>query len=108
MQKPILLFATIALVILASWLTFFDHDRYGTHGDGFRCGEVKDAVTYSTVTTYYLFSQPNGEQSLNVGTCPYSMFKARTYALDLWVPAILLGYLSQRGHISQNERSGRQ
>lgn len=98
MYKPILLSVAIVLIAFASWLTFFDRSRYGTHGDNFKCGEVSDTATYHTATTYYLFSQPlNNGQIPDLGTCPYDMYKAKTYALDLWIPAILLGYISQRG-----------
>lgn len=97
MYRPILLSVAIVLIAFASWLTFFDHNRYGTHGDNFKCGEVSDTTIYHTATTYYLFSQPLNGQTPALGTCPYDMYKARTYALDLWIPAIVLGYISQIG-----------
>jgi hypothetical protein len=86
----------VIFIAFAGWLTFFDHHRYGTHGDGFECGGVKDTVTSYTATSYYLFSQSYNEDEIRVGTCPYDKFKARTYGLEVWILATILGYASYK------------
>lgn len=96
MRSYILVLITIIFITFASWLTFLDHHRYGIHGDGFECGRVKDTIISYTVTSYYLFSQSYNENEIKFGTCPYDKFHARTYALELWVLAALLGYASYK------------
>ena len=96
MYKPILLSVAIILIAFASWLTFFDHHRYGTHGEGFECGDVKDTITSYTATSYYLFSQTYNENWIRIGTCPYDKFHARTFALELWILAALLCFASYK------------
>lgn len=96
MRSYILVLITIILVAFASWLTFFDHHRYGTHGDGFRCGEAKNKITSYTATKYYLVSQPYNEDEIEVGACPYDKFSVRTYALEVWILAALFGYVSYK------------
>jgi hypothetical protein len=106
MYKPILLLISVVLIISAGWLTFFDRSHYGIHGDGFQCGEVKDTLTFYTAAAYYHSSQPltGHGQALDIGTCPYQMYKARTYALDLWSPATLLGFIALRDDLTPRKQ----
>ena len=96
MRSYTLVLLTLIFLAFASWLTFFDHHRYGTHGDDIACGGRGDTVTSYTATSYYLFSQPSTGDEVKVGTCPYDKFHARTYAVELWIVVILVGFASYK------------
>ena len=94
-QRLLILFALTAL-LLASWFTFFAPDRYGTHGDSLQCGQNAKHKTSLTVSTYLLFTQSNNENNVDIGTCPYQKFTVRTYSLEIWILAAVLGLLAYR------------
>lgn len=87
---------TSILLILGAWLTFFSVDRYGTHGDSATCGENKSHKVFYSATSYFPTTQSKEQSILRVGTCPYDNYTARTVALDVWVPALLLGFVAYR------------
>ena len=96
MKTTLLVLASSLIIILASGLTFLDLNRYGTHGDSVPCGENKRQETFYTASSYLLMTQTYPESEVNIGTCPYENFSAKTYALDLWIPAIILSIVSYK------------
>lgn len=96
MKTALLILLASILLILGVWLTFFSVDRYGTHGDSATCEENKSHKIFYSATSYFLTTQSKQQSSLRVGACPYDNYTARTVALDVWVPALFLGFVAWR------------
>lgn len=96
MKTTLVILLTSILLILGVWLTFFSVDRYGTHEDSATCGENKSHKVFYSATSYFLTTQSKQQSSLRVGTCPYDNYTARTVALDVWMSALLLGFVAYR------------
>lgn len=70
--------------------------RYSSFDDGIVCGQESSQQYHVTVAGYLLRSRPIGDQPLNIGTCPYEHYYARTYAVELWLLAAGMGYMAYR------------
>jgi hypothetical protein len=95
-KSHVLSITSIVLLIVAGLLTFMPPKRYGTHTDARPCNENAAQQSFYTATGYYIFTQSLDKSSVSIGTCPYQNFNASTYALELWLPGIALGYLGYR------------
>lgn len=96
MKTTLLILLSSVVIILASWLTFFSSDRYGTHGDSASCGKNRSEETFVTATAYLFMTQTDETKNVTIGTCPYENFTARTLALELWIPAFIFGFMSYK------------
>ena len=106
--KKILFISTIALLLLASYLTFLTPSRFGSHGDHDPCGKNLEKVYHSTATSFFLFTGSKQAPNSHIGSCPYQVYEARTYAVEVWLAAILSGaslYLLQRNRLSHNQET---
>ncbi|MNH58596.1 hypothetical protein D3C73_104020 [compost metagenome] len=107
MKTTLLILLSSAFIILASWLTFASSNRYGIHSDSASCGENKSHEIFYTATSYILTTQTYERDKVKVGTCQYENFTARTFALDLWIPAIAFGFISYK-RIDRSRRNHRE
>ena len=82
------LFPLAVICIVASFVLAFGSPlRTGFQGDDIGCEEGSPQKTHLMLASYLLFEEPIGEEELNIGTCPYQHYYAKTYALELWVLA---------------------
>lgn len=77
------------LFIAAIWLTFLTPPRLGIHDDSRTCSENPRSKTFVTATGYLLSTQPVERVNSAIGSCPYQAYEAKTYALELWIAAIV-------------------
>ncbi len=94
-----ILFSLAAILsIVALAFALLPATRYGTHGDDKTCGQFSTTEYHYSLAGYLLFSKPLDSTILTVGTCPYTDYYAKTYAIELWIVATALAVLGTRRH----------
>jgi len=99
MKKLALAVAVICVLAIAT-LTLAPAFRFGSFGDGEdRTADCQTALSNQNAPTryntsligYYLTTKPIKGTAQNWGTCPYSNYKAKTLAVELWILGVASG-----------------
>lgn len=85
----------IACAVIATVLVVTLPARIGTHGDD-QSDELVVAKRSMTVVGYFVSAETDTGQGRYIGTTPYSQFYLRTYAVEVWMLAVVLAALGAR------------
>lgn len=104
-MKKLTLLLAIIFILSGALFSLLPANRFGTLGDEnkriagcqTRLSKQNAPVKRNlSILGYYLTSQPIKETTQNWGTCPYSNYRAKTFAAELWIIGAACGMVAYR------------